>query len=574
MASYINIPNSGPQNVVSTSAAKGPVYYVSPTGLDTNPGTETRPWQTLAGAQTNVRSLLGVTAYGPITVLVAPGDYWQTSTLTFGPSDSGTTYPVNWMCSGAAGTAKIYGGTVLSSWELYSGSIYRARVSARVTALWENGTRARMARTPIYVNDGTHAQAGATYLLTEGVAASTTVLQYMAGNLSPASWDTNSTRIAIWSGGNNRAWFLDKRPIQSINTGSRQLTLAAATTYVMFNGTGARYYAEGDLSFLTGAGQFISRQETGQWYVYYWPTTSPITSQQIVIPAMDNVVNFQGTNAGAPVKNIGLYGFEIQYADSVYSFASNLSDYASRDKGIVRMQYAQSINVGRCNIHNGGNNGIQMLGNVQSCRITNNWVHHTDAHGIRLDNYPGIAPDEGNVSFANVIYNNKVSFCGETFGTGGIYLFNTNSNLVDHCEVSDIVRGGIEVNSGGGLGAKNYNNKNRVQFCKVLRACTDSGDMGGVYVGQTEHLANTFNQLVIDTVNAHASMTDFAPRGFMYDDQGDNQVVSNVNATNVQGSNAINNSGGTNTETNVSWGVLNASLMASDIGLIAGNPYA
>lgn len=548
----------------------GPQYRVNPAGSDTADGVTT-PWRTIEGARQRVRQLLGVTRAAQLNVIVDPGEYW--SPLNFDPGDGGLGFSARWTISGAPGSVKVYGGAPVSDWVLHSGSIYKTRTSGRVTVLWENGTRATMARSPGYVNDGTHPLAFAAYKTTEGVAGSFGVVQYQAGDFSPAGWDTNSTRVCIWPGGGGRAWFKDSRPISSVNVGARQLTLSGNTTYEVFQGTGCRFYIEGDLSFLAGAGQFVSRLEGNQWWLYYWPNATPIGSQQIVIPAAANAISFQGDSLARPITNLTIDGWEIAYADSVYSFASNLADYAARDRGIVRMQYARNITLSRCNVRNGGNNGIQIIGAARGCTIDRTWVHSTGAHGIRIDNFPGIAPDEGDVNGGHLLQNFKVSNCGEIFGTGGVYLFNVGSCLLDRFEVSDVPRGCVEVNSGGGLGSKNYNWNNRIQYGKALRGCQDSGDMGLFYNGQTEHRPNYWNQIIGDTSSAHATMTDpEPPHGFMYDDNGDNADVRNAQMISTQGTQMHNHSGGVNTEVNCSWNGGFTGVDTANIGVTGAFP--
>ena len=77
-------------------------YYVAPTGSDTNPGTVSAPFQTLAKARDTVRTI-NASMTQDIYVYLRGGTYPITSTVAFGPSDSGTNV-ANHPSSAACGT--------------------------------------------------------------------------------------------------------------------------------------------------------------------------------------------------------------------------------------------------------------------------------------------------------------------------------------------------------------------------------------------------------------------------------------------------------------------------------------
>ena len=71
------------------NAAEPVTYYVSPTGSDSNPGTIDAPFQTITKARDVVRTV-NSNMTGDIYVYLRGGNYNITSTITFGPQDSGT----------------------------------------------------------------------------------------------------------------------------------------------------------------------------------------------------------------------------------------------------------------------------------------------------------------------------------------------------------------------------------------------------------------------------------------------------------------------------------------------------
>ena len=70
-------------------AATQAIYFVSPMGDDSHPGTELAPFQTLTRARDAVRTV-NSSMYGDIYVYLRGGSYDITSPIHFEPQDSGT----------------------------------------------------------------------------------------------------------------------------------------------------------------------------------------------------------------------------------------------------------------------------------------------------------------------------------------------------------------------------------------------------------------------------------------------------------------------------------------------------
>ena len=125
-------------------AAVQATFYVSPTGNDANPGTEAAPFRTITRARDAVRPLAS-NMTGDIVVNLRAGDYPVTSTIQFGPQDSGTNgFQVIYQSADALGSARIIGGQRLGGWTQHSGNIWRTQVGTgvRFDTLYENGRRA------------------------------------------------------------------------------------------------------------------------------------------------------------------------------------------------------------------------------------------------------------------------------------------------------------------------------------------------------------------------------------------------------------------------------------------------
>jgi hypothetical protein len=127
----------------------GDQIFVSPTGKDSNAGTQAEPLATLAAAQTMVRgnSDRGKVA---ITVNVLPGTYYVGNTIVFTQADSGTkSAPVTYF---GAGNAILSGGVPLNglTWTAYQNGIMKAVVPASTFAnlSFDDGKAAPTVRSP------------------------------------------------------------------------------------------------------------------------------------------------------------------------------------------------------------------------------------------------------------------------------------------------------------------------------------------------------------------------------------------------------------------------------------------
>ena len=143
---------SGPR---AAQLPTGHSIFVSPTGADTNAGTQAAPLKTLGAAKAHVGALLKA-GPGAVTVNLRAGTYYEM--LLLGPADSGRPgAPVVWQAF-AGEKAVISGGkrlTCTSRWtkspsnpQAYSCELPAAQVHPPFTAMFLNGARLQRARWP------------------------------------------------------------------------------------------------------------------------------------------------------------------------------------------------------------------------------------------------------------------------------------------------------------------------------------------------------------------------------------------------------------------------------------------
>lgn len=132
------------------SAAVQQSFYVCPTGLDTNPGTQGAPFQTLERARTAVRTV-NTNMTGDIEVNLCAGRHARTATLQLTQLDSGTNgFRVYWQALPGQ-IAQVSGGRIIppGSWTATTGGTFKAPLGgADARQFYVNGVRAQRACLP------------------------------------------------------------------------------------------------------------------------------------------------------------------------------------------------------------------------------------------------------------------------------------------------------------------------------------------------------------------------------------------------------------------------------------------
>jgi len=215
-------------------------YYFSNSGDDLYTEEQAQnsstPWKTLD-------KLNSLTLKPGTTILFKSGDIWRGQiTVTSGGNSSN---PITFGAYDTGDKPIISGSVLVNGWTLYSGNIYKATVTGKVTQLFLNNKRQKLAR---YPNEG--------YTTIDNVINSTSFS------------DNDIDKSIDWTGGQalirSNHWRLYTRTITSFNDGT--ITLNSAPDYGLHVGWG--YVINNKLEALDSPGEwyFDSSDST----LYFW----------------------------------------------------------------------------------------------------------------------------------------------------------------------------------------------------------------------------------------------------------------------------------------------------------------
>lgn len=299
-------------SATSVQSAIQASFYVDPvSGSDSDNGTSpATAFATLAKARQAVDAING-SMTGDIMVYLMPGDHLVTSTLSLSEADSGTNgHNVIWTTSGARGSARLIGGTIVTGWTLDSGNIYKAAVGAgtqRLEAVFENGVRGRLGRHPntgyysINAKDSTYPKKK---------------FQWKSADTIPAVAAPTDLQVLVWPG--NHDWSTEMHDVAAVDRTNRWITLTEniKLTYLADLAAGSRYYILGAKELVDQPGEFYHDEAAG--YLYYYPRNTPITSQEIIVPTVSTLIQ------GVPTTT-------VQTLTAHWQFEQDTSDSSSAD---------------------------------------------------------------------------------------------------------------------------------------------------------------------------------------------------------------------------------------------------
>jgi len=460
-------------------------FFVSPSGRDTDPGTRTQPFATLARAQQAARALAGQTA---VTITLRNGTYYLPEPLVFTGADSGTgTAPVVYQAF-AGEEPVLSGGLRLElKWEPFTNGIWRAALASSdlraqasglaLDQLFVNGQRQPMARYPNY---GPQAQ----YF--QGYARDCSAPERVARWAQPAGGFLHAMHRSLWG---DMHWQI---------TGKRAdhtLDLLGGWQNNRQMGAHAEYrFVEHIFEELDAPGEWF--HDTHSNTLYYYPLPGlDLASATIEGVRLQQLVEFRGTRQ-APARLITLRGLTFRHATR--TFMDNKepllrSDWTTSRSGAIYFSESEDCTMRDCVIDQVGGNGVFVDGYnrrlaIVGCRIAEAgasaisfvgrpaalrsplFEYHQTQTLAAMDPTPGPQtpdyPADCQVEDCLIYRTGRVEK-----QTAGVNIAMAEAITVRHCSIYDCPRAGINICDGAFGG-------HLIEFNDVFDTVKETGDHG------------------------------------------------------------------------------------------------
>lgn len=525
--------------------------YVSPQGSDSNPGTESQPFQSIEGAQQKVRALISAGLSQSVIVNIKAGTYELASPLSFDTRDSGTdTHSITYQAYNNQ-LVRISGAQKIQNWVKVEGNIWSSPVIADIKSgswqplgLFKNNTRLQPARFP----DGEN------YLSVQEVSANRLTTTFGVPIPGPNFNLKEKVKIVFL-----HHWTTFILPLSSKH-GQQVTTVLPVDSYVNpppFDENtpewGTPYYVRiGRKAFLFNSRYFLS--QPGEWYLdstagkilYYAADNENPNTANFFAPKLDRLLVVQGTNS-QKIKNLIFRGLTFEFA--------NWGDFPAKGyKGTQAGGYESDIPYARFSIPT-----AIFFQNTENSLFTNNTVRFLETSGVGIGmgtnnvqlfynsffNIGGTCIDIGwaarkqdrtaeTVPSNNKISNNTVERCGEVYyGTVGIGDVLTKNTLISHNLVKNLPYTGISI-LGSFAAGPSLLEKTAITYNKVHNVMQRLADGGGIYThGQNQ--GGIVQNNVVHDVKRHPLAIGSPNRGFYFDTYGNGYSVSNNLTYNVSG---------------------------------------
>jgi len=366
-------------------------YFVSPNGDDANPGTQQKPFATLARARDEVRKLkAGGPLKEPVTVWVRGGVYALVETLTLAAEDSGTREAPIVYRAFAGERPVIIGGKNITGFVPFKGPILKTDIAAQglkgvnFRQLFFDGKRMHLARYPNYDPENPY---GGGWAYADGTPVS---MYQEVANESKRTLRYKEQDARQWERPEEGEVFVFPRynwwnnivRIASVDSEKREITLTADCSYAIRPGD--RYYVRGLFEELDAPGEWYL--DTQSWTLYFYPP-SPLAGKNVYAPVLRTIIAMNN------VSHVTFRGFTIECCEGTAVYLRNCNECLIAGNTIrnvgdyngngVTVEGGRSNGVVGNDIYEVGRDAISISGRD---RITltsaenyaeNNYIHHT-----------------------------------------------------------------------------------------------------------------------------------------------------------------------------------------------------
>lgn len=280
--------------------------FVSPTGKDTNPGTQLQPLATPEAAKQTVRRLVDEGLKTNVTVTFAAGTYELSSPLIFEPADSGTAkYSIQYKA--AAGEKVIWsGGRCITGWQVNDRGYWETQIGDINEQAWFfrlltiDEKRATRARWPN--------QDGVLRVQTVTPTVKEFTFNQPLPSMNLGGHNTELVAYGNWSISRGKVIASDPQQVQT-ETAMGWIGHGPMTTV----SPGKPVYLENHISFLDLPNEWSLNPENGKLVLVPRKDQS-IEEFEAIAPALSQLMRIQGTE-DQPVQNLTFQAIQFEHCD-------------------------------------------------------------------------------------------------------------------------------------------------------------------------------------------------------------------------------------------------------------------
>lgn len=444
----VSLPGCGNEGSVRTH------LYVSPSGDDAGPGTESLPFRTLERARDEIRVMRRGSGWpaGGVTVVLREGEHVRDSPFQLGPEDSGEEGAPVTYTTYAGEQAVVTGGKRITGWAPVDGPvqgmppgmqgrIYAAPVGQgwQFHFLYVNGEPQRISR--LYNSDEWFSWPKPERIGPTGPQGQK--IGFRPGELDglqglDGQIEMNLLPVNYW---NTLSVLRDIDPVRS--TATRHST--NPTTFWKDS------FQEGNYN-LVNAVRFID--EPGEWaldttrgMVYLLPSAGTVRPEDVVVaPVPFRLVELQGDSV-RPVCNIRFRGLEFRYTDRMPEDIwpeDWIKRQAELPDGMIRGEHVEDVEITECRFLRSGSYAIDLEKHAMGVTIERNEMAYPGCGGVLLQ---GHGPGSKHVNRGNTIAFNHIHHTGAGgyLHSAAITLYQSGSNEIAFNVVHDVPYVGVQI---------------------------------------------------------------------------------------------------------------------------------